>query len=454
MSPIMPDLLGVGTAQPRLNLTGASTPTQAQPLANAWKVGEILQAHVLGATGAGMTRLDINGLEVSTKAPLPLAEGDRLELQVTQPGPPPQLRILQHQPAQTNALEQALRQALPRGAGSEVLPRLMNLLQEAGESTEWSPSQRQAIQQLREALPTLTRLTDPVRLEQQVRASGLFLEHDLAQGAPQPGDLKAALLRVLASLPQPSSPPAAPATPPSAQPAATQGTPQTVVMEGAPEPAPTPAPPGPVAGRPAAAERGHTEPAAAPARGEAPLAARDAPARVSPEPPTAPAPQGSATSPLADTLRGAIEGALARVHLNQISSLQTQGTEQAQWVMEFPLPKGHGETPLKLRLEREGQRAGGGSRDSGWRLDLDFSLEPLGPLRASVVLRGEQLNVRLWAERPATLARLQNHLDLLDAGLRRTGLEVAHLACYPGQPVITGAADEPRPAGGLLDISA
>jgi hypothetical protein len=450
----MPDLLGVGTAQPRLNLTGASTPSQAQPLANAWKVGEILQAHVLGATGTGMTRLDINGLEVSTKAPLPLAEGDRLELQVTQPGPPPQLRILQHQPAQTNALEQALRQALPRGAGSEVLPRLMNLLQEAGESTEWSPSQRQAIQQLREALPTLTRLTDPVRLEQQVRASGLFLEHDLAQGAPQPGDLKAALLRVLASLPQPASLPASPATPPSAQPAVTQGTPQTVVMEGAPEPAPTPAPPGPVAGRAAAAEQGHTEPAAAPAGGEAPLAARDASARTSPDPPTAPAPQGSATSPLADTLRGAIEGALARVHLNQISSLQTQGTEQAQWVMEFPLPKGHGETPLKLRLERDGKRAGAGAGASGWRLDLDFSLEPLGPLRASVLIRGEQLNVRLWAERPDTLSRIQTHLDLLDAGLRRTGLEVVHLACYPGQPVTSGAGDEARPAGGLLDISA
>ncbi|MGB9671419.1 MAG: flagellar hook-length control protein FliK, partial [Halothiobacillaceae bacterium] len=193
---------------------------------------------------------------------------------------------------------------------------------------------------------------------------------------------------------------------------------------------------------------------AAPAGGEAPLAARDAPARTNPDPPTAPAPQGSATSPLADTLRGAIEGALARVHLNQISSLQTQGTEQAQWVMEFPLPKGHGETPLKLRLERDGKRAGAGAGASGWRLDLDFSLEPLGPLRASVLMRGEQLNVRLWAERPDTLSRIQTHLDLLDAGLRRTGLEVVHLACYPGQPVTSGAGDEARPAGGLLDISA
>lgn len=447
----MPDLLGVGTAQPRLNLTGASTPTQAQPLANAWKVGEILQAHVLGATGAGMTRLDINGLEVSTKAPLPLAEGDRLELQVTQPGPPPQLRILQHQPAQSNALDQALRQALPRGAGSEILPRLMNLIQEAGESTEWSPSQRQAIQQLREALPTLARLADPVRLEQQVRASGLFLEHDLAEGAPQPGDLKAALLRVLASLPQaPSAPPAGP----TALPVSSQNAPQASADADPAPPAP-PLPQGATPGRPSPAEGQTPDMAAATPRAAVDATLRDTAGMAHPgEAPAPSSPSQGAASQLADTLRGAVEGALARVHLNQISSLQAQGTEQALWVMEFPLPKEHGEGPLKLRLERDGKRAGAGAGASGWRLDLDFSLEPLGPLRASVLMRGEQLNVRLWAERPDTLSRIQTHLDLLDAGLRRTGLEVAHLACYPGQPVTSGAGDEARPAGGLLDISA
>jgi hypothetical protein len=440
----MPDLLGVGTAQPRLNLTGASTPAQAQPLANAWKVGEILQAQVLGATGAGMIRLDINGLEVSAKAPLPLTEGDRLELQVTQPGPPPQLRILRYLPAQSSALDQALRQALPRGAGSEVLPRLMDMLHEATQRGEWSPSQRQAIRQLQEALPTLARLADPLRLEQQVRASGLFLEHDLAEGAPQPGDLKAALLRVLASLPQSvpassSAPTAQSASSPNAPPASTTDAPPGYVLPSRPQAA-TPAPPSPAEGRmpdiQAATPKdnaGATRPSEAPA-------------------PSLPS-QGAA-SQLADTLRGAIEGALARVHLNQISSLQSQGTEQALWVMEFPLPKEHGEGPLKLRLERDGKQAGADAGKSGWRLDLDFSLEPLGPLRASVLMRGEQLNVRLWAERPDTLARIQTHLDLLDAGLRRTGLEVAHLACYPRQPAPSAASDETRPAGGLLDISA
>jgi len=440
----MPDLLGVGTAQPRLNLTGAATPAQAQPLANAWKVGEILQAQVLGATGAGTVRLDINGLEVSAKAPLPLTEGDRLELQVTQPGPPPQLRILQHQPAQASVLDQALRQALPRGAGSEVLPRLMDLLQDTLQRGEWSPSQRQAIRQLQEALPTLARLADPLKLEQQIRASGLFLEHDLAAGAPQPGDLKAALLRVLASLSQPTP---ASSTAPTAQSASSPNAPPASTTEAAPEHIPssrpqavTPAPPAPAEGRMPDIQ------AAAPKDNARVARPSEAPAPSLPS-------QGTA-SQLADTLRGAIEGALARVHLNQISSLQAQGTEQALWVMEFPLPKEHGEGPLKLRLERDGKQARADAGNSGWRLDLDFSLEPLGPLRASVLVRGEQLNVRLWAERPDTLARIQTHLDLLDAGLRRTGLEVAHLACYPGQPAPSAASDETRPAGGLLDISA
>jgi len=215
LSPIMPDLLGLGTAQPRLNLTGAATPAQAQPVANAWKVGEILQATVLGVTGGGMTRLDINGLEVSSKAPLPLMAGDRLELQVTQPGPPPQLRITQHQSAEPAPLDQALRQALPRGGDSQRFARLAEALDTLGQSSNLTSHQRDALRQLQEALPNLRQLTDPARLEQQMRASGLFLESDLAKGAPQPGDLKAALLKVAAALQNKAAAPEQAATPPA-----------------------------------------------------------------------------------------------------------------------------------------------------------------------------------------------------------------------------------------------
>lgn len=380
----MPDLLGIGTAQPRLNLTGTASPNQAQPLANAWKVGEIVQAQVLGGSGAGMTRLDINGLEVSAKAPMPLAAGDRLELQVTAQGPPPQLRILQHQPAASDVLGQALRQALPRGMGSDVLPRLMETLAKA--SAARPEGLRLAIRQLVDALPSLARLTRPVELEQQIRASGLFLEHDLAQGAPEPGDLKAALLRALAALP-----PAAPR--PTAD-----------------------IPPGPGAGEPS---------------------------------PTLPS--ASDASALADALREGVEGALARMQLNQIHSLLAQGTDQPLWVMEFPLPKEEADGPLRLRIRRDGGRGAGGE-GGGWRLDLDLSIEPLGPLRASLLLRGEQLEVRLWAERPETVSRIQSHLDLLHAGLSHTGLEVGQLACYPGRPAEQDGLPL-RPPGGLVDLS-
>lgn len=457
----MPDLLGLGTAQPRLNLTGASTPAQAQPLANAWKVGEILQATVLGVTGGGMTKLDINGLEVSTKAPLPLAAGDKLDLQVTQPGPPPQLRVLQHQPAQEAPLDQALRQALPRGGDAQLMARLGEALDTLGNASGLSTSQREALSQLQAALPNLRQLTDPAKLEQQMRASGLFLEHDLARGAPQPGDLKAALLRVLASLQQ-GTMPSATQTMPQAQPAGTQAAAQGQTPSAQPGSA------APAGGTPAASTG-----AAAPAQDmqhkpqgtytraslvdQAALAAtRDTGPATAGRLPTAEnaLPQGQA-APLADTLRNAVEGALARVHLNQLTSLQTQGGDQPHWIMEIPLPTGREQTALHMRLEREGERkgAGGSAGEQGWRLDLDFDLEPLGPLRASVLMRGEQLNVRLWAERQGTLHQVRENLDLLQAGLQRTGLEVAHLACYPGQPA-PREDDTPRPSGGLLNLSA
>ncbi|MEW6764622.1 MAG: flagellar hook-length control protein FliK [Pseudomonadota bacterium] len=459
----MPDMLGVGTAQPRLNLTGAATPAQAQPLANAWKVGEILQATVLGASGAGMTKLDINGLEVSTKAPIPLAEGDRLELQVSQPGPPPQLRIMRHQSGEQAPLDQALRQALPKGGDPQLLSRLGEMLKTLGDAPELPESQRQALRQLHDALPSLRQLTDPGKLEQQVRASGLFLENDLAfRGQPQEGDLKAALLRVLASL---QTPPAStqagqtqvpPAPTPPAQPLASQPSTPPAAPPGSSPQGNLPAPPSQGMtinlsdGRQSALDtyRSLSNPDQAPARDTTQtMASRGNPLTVDMP---SPVPQSSL---LADNLKQAVEGALARLHLNQLTSLQAQNSEQPHWVMEFPLPADQGDTALRLRLEREGARKGSGETgEPGWRLDFDFSLEPLGPLRASVLMRGEHLNVRLWAERPATLDTLRDNLELLHAGLQRTGLEVDHLGCYPGQP-IQRENETPRPSGTLLNLS-
>lgn len=445
MSPIMPDLLGVATAQPRLNLTGAATPMQAQPVANAWKVGEILQATVLGMTGGGMTKLDINGLEVSTKAPLPLMAGDKLELQVSQPGPPPQLRVLQHQSAEQAPLDQALRQALPRGADSQLLTRLAETLDTLNQSSSLPSHQRDALRQLQEALPNLRQLTDPAKLEQQMRASGLFLESDLAKGAPQPGDLKAALLRVVAALQNPS--------PPTAQPP-THGQAQTNAPASN---APGGMPPAP-ASRAAVSDGAQTPAPARPDVTAATTSTQNQQAATAARPPGADIPTTPASSAqyaqLADSLKGAMEGALARVHLNQLTSLQAQDGERPFWVMEIPLPASQGQTPLKLRLERETDRQGSGGAlgEQGWRLDLDFSMEPLGPLRASVLMRGQHLNVRLWAERPETLVQVRENLDLLQSGLQRTGLEVDHLACYPGLPA-PREEDAPRPRGGLLNLS-
>ncbi|GEM_PF-1321330 len=447
----MPDMLGVGTAQPRLNLTGAATPAQAQPISNAWKVGEILQASVLGTNSAGMTKLDVNGLEVSSKAPIPLAQGDRLELEVTQPGPPPQLRILRHQSGDQVPIDHALRQALPKGADPQLVTRLGDILRTLGDAPDLPEPQRQALRQLQEALPSLRQLADPAKLEQQVRASGLFLEHDLAKGQLQTGDLKAALLRVLASFQGASSlPQAVPGQAPPGQAGRAQVLPATVTSSNAPA--------APAAHAQGALPQGETvnltDGRQSALETYRQIASQEAaPARNSGVPDGALA-TSSPPVQLADSLKQAVEGALARLHLNQLSSLQAQNTEQPHWVMEFPLPAERGNTALRLRLEREGGRKGGGGEDGerGWRLDFDVSMEPLGPLRASVLMRGEHLNVRLWAERPETLGRLRENLDLLEAGLQRTGLEVDHLGCYPGQPS-QRPEEAPRPSGSLLNLS-
>ena len=260
---------------------------------------------------------------------------------------------------------------------------------------------------LAQAVPVeRTPLTGP-RLQEAVKASGLFMEANAAAGRPPSptGDLKAALVALRQTL----------------------------------EPLIEAFGPAPQAGRPAAAEAG---PALRdgmplpPPRRDGPLAPQPAAERsiVAGDPPAA----------IAAKLLEQTDAALDRIKLTQYASLPPEApraeSPQAapqRWMAEVPLAFQHGTAILPLQVERDPpRRSVEGVAPPVWRIRFALDVEPMGPLQGVVTLQGRAVGVTLWAEREDTGQMLRGAAPDLESALLHADFGSGSVDVHTGRPQV------------------
>jgi hypothetical protein len=282
-------------------------------------------------------------------------------------------------PTQADAAASAVSLARAAAAGRQGgLAPLFADLQQAAASPGLPAQMRAAIAQV---LALRTPLDGAFTAETAMRAvsqSGLFLEAHVAQGGEPPPDLKAALLRLGASL------------------AAAQG------ADAPPHPADQVPPPT----RGAALAAQAVAPATLPADAEAPV--------------------------VVQRLQGEVEQAVARQTLHQLASLPDgQG---AAWMFELPLATPQGTAVAQFEVQRDGRSPDGGEPVPGWRLRFCVDVEPLGPVHVQLGLAGEQAAVTVWAERPEALEALRREAPALARELSAGVMLHAGAPHPPAQP--------------------
>lgn len=260
---------------------------------------------------------------------------------------------------------------------------------------------------LAQAIPVeRAQLTGP-RLQEAVKASGLFMEANAATGraVPPTGDLKAALTalrQTLAPLIEALSP--APQTVRQAQ-AGSHVTLQDTI-----------APP--------------------PPRRDGPLAPQ-APAERSIVP-------GDTPASIAATVLKQTDAGLDRIKLTQYASLplETPRPESPQatpqrWLTEIPLAFHHGTAILPLQVERDPpRRSVEGISPPVWRIRFALDVEPMGPLQGVVTLQGRAVGVTLWAEREETGQMLRGAAPGLESALLHADFGAGAVDVHTGRPQV------------------
>ena len=163
-------------------------------------------------------------------------------------------------------------------------------------------------------------------------------------------------------------------------------------------------------------------------------------------------------APLATTAHHLLQdtdAAIARQTLLQVASLPDRidiasskiDVTVPRWHFEIPFVTPQGTAMTQFEISRDGDGAEVEGAKRVWRARFSLDVEPAGPVHALVSLTGDTTSVRMWAEQPATAARLR-------AGAAQLSQALSEAELRPGDIVIRDGAPPqgtPPRAGHFLD---
>lgn len=354
--------------------------TSGKSLLQNLQPGQILQGTALSDNINNSIRLQIGVTRLIAQTTMKISTGQPLTLQVEKVGNLPELRVLTL-PSQTELKAAALKNVLPR---QQPLPQLLKAMTQilvgSNSTSPLPPPVKQAVNSL---LMRIVSIDDPAfkaQISNALQLSGTQSEARLLNQNIGTTDFKLNLLRLIGLI----------------KPLISQGKPleQTILVQ---------------------------------------------PPQVNPSPiptPTATASQEtSSTTKLLFDLFKHLDGAVARIQTNQLSSLPTEDPARQVWQFELPIRQGNSFDLFHFRIGRDGSKSGEGD-ETAWSLTLHMNLQPLGPIKIRLHLLGEVISTVIWSEMPDTTSLIKRHLGKLRTGLESAGLEVKKLDAFQGSAKI------------------
>jgi hypothetical protein len=149
------------------------------------------------------------------------------------------------------------------------------------------------------------------------------------------------------------------------------------------------------------------------------------------------------------------DGAIARQVLLQVASLPERTDASgvrveagaSHWNFEIPFATPQGTAMAQFEISRDGGGNEVAATKRMWRARFSLDVEPAGPVHALISYSGERTSVRMWAERPATVAQMRAGAAELGQALSRAELQPGDIVVHEGTPPQSAAAK----AGHFLD---
>lgn len=434
-----------------LDWAAAAAGTMARP----WPVGSVVSGRVLELQEGTRLILQINGLKVETEQPFDVLVPHNFQARVLSAGAQPILELL-GSPGKASPAAAALRARLPSQGGLQPLLADLRALAGAPTARLLPEPVRTALARLEASITDRHDILDPDVLRDTVQRAGAQLEHELVEQAGASSrmpatridyDFKASLQRLSQALRQlPQAQPAAEANadaPPPVSTAATSSAQPRLPVAAADDVLAL------------AAMRQATRPQSLPAKGfsaqmaefEAALPTAAVPrssAGAEAQPPLLdlplqpqarlPVPVAGDALTLATGMLKHVQAAISRIEIMQIEAHPSAMPQAC--MLEVPIRNDDGFDVLQVRIEADADAdLAPDAPASRWTLGFTIDPPSLGAVHGRIRLRGDQVDVDLWAERDAAVAALEQQTAVLPRLLEGSGLELGQLRVRHGTPM-------------------
>ncbi len=150
-------------------------------------------------------------------------------------------------------------------------------------------------------------------------------------------------------------------------------------------------------------------------------------------------PQPGADTPLprlSGELQQLVEGALARLQLQQFTALPQESGNRQSWQFGLPLPAldpvAQSSKLAHIRIEREPVTPEKPGAPPRWSLTLDMDIAPLGPIEVRIQLLEREISSHFMAQAEIGQRALEARLPQLQDALEALGLSVRGLSVARG----------------------
>ena len=127
------------------------------------------------------------------------------------------------------------------------------------------------------------------------------------------------------------------------------------------------------------------------------------------------------------------ESSLAKIILNQLSSLpKEEGLKQA-WVIDLPFLNREFSESIKIEINRE-QQDNEGDKQKNWAVTITITPPELGTIHCKVSCFDKTINTRFWSDTEDVVSKITQNLDYLKTQFEKAGIETGHMSAHMGMP--------------------
>ena len=127
------------------------------------------------------------------------------------------------------------------------------------------------------------------------------------------------------------------------------------------------------------------------------------------------------------------ESSLAKLILNQLTTLPKEESARQVWVLDLPFINKEQAENVRVEIDRE-QQSEQDEDHQNWTVNITISPPGLAPIHCKVSCIEQTINTLFWSDNEAVLQKIQHNLDYLKGQLEKAGLTPGHMSANKGLP--------------------